>query len=435
MVYWESKVNYEIGNQETQEQMAEWHRLVEQDGIVRVEFVTSAERYWRPEVMVERPVQMGNVQGKEVVLGGKGALWMYMHGAAKAWRGGAREIVVEQMPGPALIRVYPRGGVRRSGGEEWYRRSETDTGEVVLWFVERATGRWDESVLDTIGAGLDDVKGKNVYITGVAANWMAAGMTVAALRGGAEAVWYYSPMLSVDEAAHIVKGRTEEMPESVLRSLRLERPGIIAGVVGDPNSGKSVFARLLQYELRRMKKDCWLLDCDAGSPTAPWYLLAKGTAYERDAAEERRRQKVPWTEALEETMAMHLKNVRWHEEVTIADLPGGRYDAARGVRERIPPHREVMLREVDAFIVVTRDGMAIAEAWRKELEKHGLEKRIVAVMESRQPDGELKGEVWRGADGVVTGWMEGLRREVLAQQPVPEVHVVREMWEMIAEMK
>lgn len=412
--------------------MKTWYKAEVHDDGVWVTFQTGAERYWPPQVMETQPLKMEDVEGRRVVLKGKGALWMYMHAAVRAVQGGAACVIVEQMPGPVRIEVYRRGGVDGGQGEAaWYRRSDTAGGSVLVWFAEAEQGRWAPEILNDIAGGLTDVHGKDVYVTGAAANWMAAGMALAALRGGAAAVWYCSPMLSPDEAVNVVNGRTEEMPESVLGELRLKHAGIVVGVVGDPNSGKSVFSRLLYNELRRMKKDCWLLDCDAASPTAPWYLMATGTSDETQAATERDEQKVRWTDELEDKMAAHMKNVRWYEEVTIADLPGGRHDDARGIHERIPRHREVMMRAADVFIVITRDGLAIADAWRKELAQHGLENRIVAVIESRQPEAALGGKVWKADQKLVQGWLEGLRRDVLAQQPVPEARVVRELWEKI----
>jgi len=387
----------------------------------------SEERYWPPDVLQTDSLPAEGVTGRGVVLEGAGAQWMYMHGSAWAMRGGASRVTVVQMPGRREIEIWPR----RAGasGKEWFRQVELPSGRVIVWLADAPEGRWDEEILMDVQGGLAGVQGKEVYVTGSGANWMYAGIVVGALRGGAEALWYCSPRLSSDRAIDVANGRMEEMPEDVLGSLRLKTPGIVVGVVGDPCSGKSVFSRVLEKALKAMGKDTWVLDCDGMSLTSPWYLLAAGGAENKDAEVRRREQKVNWTDKLENHVANHLRNVRWFVELAVADLPGGIHKNEQDYHTRIPPHREVMMKEVDLFIVLSREGTTIEEGWRAELAQHGLEGRIVAVFESAAPCGALRCRL-RESERLVRGRMEGLDRKNIAGD-IPVLPELQSAWQSI----
>ncbi|GIW83344.1 MAG: hypothetical protein KatS3mg105_5151 [Gemmatales bacterium] len=63
-----------------------------------------------------------------------------------------------------------------------------------------------------------------------------------------------------------------EVGPGTIGSLRLGKPGILLGIVGDPNCGKSVLSRLLDTYRAIRRERGWLLDCDAAAPTPRWYF-------------------------------------------------------------------------------------------------------------------------------------------------------------------
>ncbi|NLF17977.1 MAG: hypothetical protein GX595_12115 [Lentisphaerae bacterium] len=270
-------------------------------------------------------------------------------------------------------------------------------------------------VLKGLAGLVGDCRGACVIITGSGAAWMYAGVAALAAGGGAATVACLSPR---DASAGLIVVYGQETPPGSRLAIpagvlpELSEPGQVIGIVGDPNSGKSVLAKLCLHALRQSgSRDCWCLDCDAASPTPNWYVDMTQAGAALRAKDLRDKQKRPWNREMELAVAEQLRSCRGMLQLVIADLPGGRHTG--DVKQRIPENRDVIMREVDRFIVLGREGAPeVIEGWRRELEKHGLADRIVAELRSAEPgaafslalDAEPRGGVLRGR---VTGLDRG----------------------------
>lgn len=210
------------------------------------------------------------------------------------------------------------------------------------------------------------------------------------------------------------EGAIQVWPRPTASGVQSEPPpelqvnGIVLGVVGDPNSGKSVFAGAVERCARRHFKTVWRLDCDAASPTPNWYLeMSRGPAQERVVAL-RAGQKRGWDERLEGQVAGRIQRCARRVHLTVADLPGGWFHD--GHLERVPPGREVILEKIDCFIVLGKTGTDAANEWLRELEQRGWLSRVVAVLHSSNPDAEPSADLTVG-DRWFTGTIRGLDRQ------------------------
>jgi hypothetical protein len=83
--------------------MSDWYCISQNGPEVRVEFIPSENRFWPPEIIRESALSVADVSGRQVVLTGPGAVWMYAHAAAILRAAGASEICVQtpNKPGTA----------------------------------------------------------------------------------------------------------------------------------------------------------------------------------------------------------------------------------------------------------------------------------------------------------------------------------------------
>jgi len=194
------------------------------------------------------------------------------------------------------------------------------------------------------------------------------------------------------------QGVGEQIARPAWLAAMIPRPmsPVILGVAGDPNSGKSIFCEVLDWQRERSDEEGWKLDSDSQSPTPHWYL----SIADQGARTLRERYKCPWTAEMEKMIVDHLRCARELFEVTIADLPGGNHNV--DPPQRIPPGRERIFGEVDAFILLDRADKPSEGDWRAALRAHGLEDRIAAVLVSTAPNSppslslRLEGSLWRG---------------------------------------
>lgn len=350
-------------------------------------------RFWPESVLRDAPLPL--LPGPCVELEGPGAMWMYAAGALHARASGASEIRVFQ-PGQPGVTVWPPEG----DAAPWCACRMEEPGYVAA-MMQPAAGeqRWAPGGFAGLGASLAALAPVSVTLTGPGANWMYAGAALAAQAAGAVWIDYDSP---AGEPV-VVGGPPEALGQALPGLAQPEGPGRVIGLLGDPNSGKSVFSRLLFEALRRVEPQAWLMDCDAASPTPPWYLIQQSTPQQPLVEALRKAQKIDWSDALEDQVAERLRRLRRRLAVTLADLPGGNHKAAPPLR--VPPHREVILFEVDRFVILARDADT-EPAWRAALAPHGLDGRIAAVLTSHSPQAHPRdavtlrqrgdGPCWRG---------------------------------------
>ena len=201
--------------------------------------------------------------------------------------------------------------------------------------------------------------------------------------------------------------------------------GAVVGIIGDPNSGKSVFSRAFSMALRKSMPDgfqTWIYDCDLASPTPEWYCAVLVEADDR-AAEDykaiRDSQKVSWNEAMERRCANDLRALRTNLDMVIADLPGGRHPKIEKgetfIPDRIPGEsRADMFRRCDAFIVLCRKDRhdEILNGWVDALAKFGLQDRVAAILDSSDPESEFSlPKLAPDGNGILYGEIHGLDRK------------------------
>lgn len=176
---------------------------------------------------------------------------------------------------------------------------------------------------------------------------------------------------------------------STFREFQENRNGIVIGILGDPNSGKSVFSSSFRECMRNILPNwckTWIYDCDVAAQTQKWYLSGMQTDNENIRAHVsalRKLYKAKWTPAAEEQVAFTLKNLKCYQDIIVADMPGGKFphNEEDFPPERIPHEgkRFEMMKACDAFIIIYRkDKQESFNAWKKALADYGLEKRIIA---------------------------------------------------------
>lgn len=230
-----------------------------------------------------------------------------------------------------------------------------------------------------------------MVLTGRGPAWGYAALAAGAVDGGVERVLFFSPVDHVPIVcwSRADRGPLPEPPAWLLDSLgydRDARPGLTVGVIGDPNSGKSVFSMLLERAFVVGRADgapAFRYDCDRASPTSYWYVrMQTGAPNDPEPRQLREAAKQKWTPEMERSIAAALARLRAYFPVVVADLPGGNHKIAPPAR--IPSGREVIMREIDRFVLVARDETAVF-AWQEALGAHGLADRLVVIVETRNP--------------------------------------------------
>ncbi len=393
-----------------------WWALRDSAGVTAVEFQSHPARFWPPDVLRSNPIDGASIRGRDVVLEGKGALWMYAYAAERCARLGARSIAVyqPQLPG-SPVPIFPlRDDGPGDGRPESTWCHVEDLGDGVALVAMRPPahqGYWGPEILADLRGLSRRIEGRRaICLTGGAANWMCAAWAARAVELGIPEILYFGPSdgLIVLLSPEGDTGFCSMPPEGWAAALGFGGggDGVALGAVGNPNCGKSVFCNALQRAIAAGgKMRSWKLDCDAASPTPSWYMYARRDGRRTEVDRIRRPQKLPWSHEMEDRVAEKLRNCKRYLQLVLADLPGG--DMRADPPQPIPPHREVILREVDGFIVMKRPrgeghDPAGENLWQRALEGHGLGERIVAVIESSDPQAApslevtRQGPIWRG---------------------------------------
>lgn len=382
--------------------MSEWYRVSDDDTGVRVEFIPSANRFWPPEILCQYPLVAEKTNGRRVILTGPGAVWMYTHAAATLRAAGASDVCVQTPNKPGTSEDL-------DGSESLLILAGDDQDKGALLFVRlRASPPLSPSAVNRLLEPrleeLSRLRAGELVLSGRASVDVYARAARTAIDSGVRRITCWSArdgLIVVYDPDGGQLGRRISRPEWLAQAMPRPVWPVVIGVTGDPNLGKSVFSGALDWYREYVGCDGWKLDCDGQSPTPPWYLSLVG---EEKARKMRDEQKRNWTPEMEACIAKQLRLSRELFSVLIADLPGGNHKAVPP--QRIPDGRERIFAEVDALIVLDRDDAPSDTAWRDALRPHDLEGRIIAVLTSRDPQGQPslcvheKNGLWRG---VVTG--------------------------------
>jgi len=374
-----------------------WFRIAAADDGIVVEFAPGPHQHWDPEVLgTERlDVSPDMALGKGLRVGGRGSSWMYAAAGAAAAAAGA-DLIVEAPQIRGGLQA-PRGGDCSIIKGDWLDQIRPADGSARLILHFRPTGPESIPESNAVAGGLRALAAhasrgmQDVVLTGRGPTWGYAVLAAGAVDGAAERVLVFSPVDHVPIVcwSHSERGSLREPHAWLLDALgygRAARPGLTVGVIGDPNSGKSVFSMLLERKLATAGRS-FRYDCDRASPTPYWFLRMQAAATDDPSPRELRAAvKQTWSPEMERSIAATLHRLRTYYPVTIADLPGGNHKITPP--NRIPPGREVIMREIDRFVLVARDERAVA-GWRESLAVHGLVSRIVAIVETTDPQGSL----------------------------------------------
>lgn len=421
----------------------DWFRVGRADDGIVVEFTPGPHQHWDPMVLRARPLDLAHETAAQrgVRVGGRGSVWMYAAAGAAAAEAGA-DLTIDVPAILGRVRV-PRDGDRSTLDVPWLERIQPaeDPSRLILRF--RPSGPEAISESDAVAglmrsfAASASRNAREVVLTGRGPAWGYGALAAGAVDGGVERVLFFSP---VDQVPIVCwsrgcRGPLPEPPAWLLDALGYEReafPGLTVGVIGDPNSGKSVFSMLLERAFgagRTSVVRAFRYDCDRASPTPYWFLRMHARAPDDPEPRQfREAAKQKWTPEMERSIAAALVRLRAYFPVVVADLPGGNHKITPPAR--IPPGREVIMREIDRFVLVARDEAAVV-AWRETLAAHGLADRLVAIVETRDP--QMPVSLSRAATDADRWQITGLDRSAVLPLLASSLAAADGPWKSLAE--
>ena len=353
--------------------------------------------------------------GRMVVATGRGPVEGYFAIGYYGSLAGATGIVYEgahQTP-----RIEMPGAAMQPADKPWLRVARQGADAIAT--VGRSSspdGKWGDDEIGYQVPALLPATAHSVTFTGLGAVSMYMLLGISAARAGLADVRVTKPAIP-----YSIRFMPERAGETV--AIASEKSGVVVGVIGDPNSGKSVFSRAFSMALRESVPawfQSWIYDCDLASPTPDWYCTA--LIEDPDAVDDyksvRESQKVKWNPDMEARCAADLGVLRTNLDLVIADLPGGKHprDGEPYFKpQRIPSaSRANMFRQCDAFVLICRKDRhdAILKGWLDALAEFGLEDRVVAVLDSSDPDDDFSiSPRVADSDGILRGDIRGLNRE------------------------
>jgi hypothetical protein len=394
-----------------------WHEITCTDDRLTIALRPSADRYWPPSELRDRPLPPLEARGKQGVVTGQAPAWMYAHVAAALRAAGAAGIEVR-------LAAAPGTSDDLDGSSCDLHFHDGDGGRALLQVhLRKDPPLSDEAITHLVSGRLDELRQarpEEVCLTGQASVAVYARAAEAAVAAGARRVLCLTPVnglvVAFDRGGEGL-GQSILPPPWLDALVRAPESSVIVGVTGDPNSGKSVFSMALNaYRAHHDRtRRGWRMDCDGQSPTTPWYRSLLQDGAEGVASAAREAVKRPWTPRMQSDLAEQVGRMRGFFEVVIADLPGGNLKV--DPPQRVPPGRGAVFALIDVLVLLAREGRHTEQAWREALAPHGLDDRIAVVLDSQNPQGpprlELRrdGSLWRGT---VEGLDRARRSEDLA---------------------
>lgn len=326
------------------------------------------------------------IKDKNIRIRGKGSVEVYAYAVYWCAKNGCASITVTEFNLSRDFEIYKRGNSYLKVLPPWCTvNDESDSFIVSVVPSSSLDGYWGEEIIS-----------KN------ASCFMLAGSPKFTILTGKGSVLFYSILACSAFASGcenvVVEKPLEEKFIAIAGSKFKKRPhkkscGKIIGILGDPNSGKSVFSKTLGNVLRKYsgKKSVWTYDCDAAAPTSDWYIYGLQRAKSQEDADiktnARKAVKQKWTEDLEMKISQYMKTVKSNLDFIVADFPGGRHDEEKNIHERIPTKaRAEMLKNCDCFIIIGRsDVPERISDWKMALNEYNLADRVVAEVISKNP--------------------------------------------------
>ena len=373
-----------------------WYKLKQQpDGAWEVELQTGPNRYWAPGVISANPLPFGDFSGKRVRVTGPAPGWMYAHvGAGLGAAGVEPEYEALSQQGTSAdpsdcVHSLKREGFGQRGRA--FLRVDARQDRKPAWPVI-------ESCLQAAFDSLLVDRPYELVVTGIMGNRGYLRLGYLSGRLGLRRLVVLQPNAGMVLVHHAPEpaGECWAPGQVELGLVGQSGPGLVVGIIGDPNQGKSVLSAVLNQHRIRNGQQGWRLDCDGQSPTPAWYL----NLHRSDPASAERVRGAPgfkrdWTHEMEKDLARQLELLRSFYPVALADLPGGIHPKAGSDKpvQRVPDGREVIFREVDRFILVDSEMKQSESGWLEALGRHGLAGRLAAVVLSADPGAEGSMEV------------------------------------------
>lgn len=348
-----------------------------------------------------------HVSGRSVLVTGKSSVEAYFLIGYWMTLWGAAGISGENANGESF--AVKLEDVLSARAKKWLRSYSKPDGQDWLEILppDNSTGEWpaDDLELNTL-AELQPPASGSLRISGRGSVLMYLLLGISAAKAGIRDVFIVKPALPYD--IHFSAGGKCE----AVATNKESRQGVVIGILGDPNSGKSVFSHTFAMTVRYSMPNwffSWIYDCDLASPTPEWYLKdCTGMTQKRADIKQK------WSPELEQKAANDLGILRHNLDLTLADMPGGRRIDDETL-DRIPSEgRAEMMAACDAFIVLCRQDCAesIFSAWKTALAQYHLEDRIIARLISNAPkDAFSVSPPALTEDGLFTATITGLDRE------------------------
>lgn len=409
----------------------QWYSLTDNhaDGTCRVEFQKAPDRFWAPEVLRRYPFPPAGktLSGRTVKLTGASGVWLYAHAAAMAAASGAVNLEVDtpHPDGRATDLTHCLSRLHLAG-------LQSARGALLEIHLRPGPALSTATLNQLVEPRLEELRKTQppeLTLFGRASVRIYAQAAWTAVRSGTQRILCWSArdglVVVYDQNAPASVGTRIPHPEWLQQAMPKPNQPVVLGIVGDPNSGKSVLSTVFEWFLGRYALgNSWKLDCDGQSPTPNWYLsllsqseVQKVHDLEAEAQRLKEKGKTPWTPEMEKHIAQQLRRAKETFDILVADLPGG--DHHSKPPRRIPSfERGEMFREVDAFVILQRADAPSEAAWREELAAYGLANRVVAVLNSVDPasaprcEVSFDGQIWRGG---FWGLKRTSDREVLGQ--------------------
>ena len=177
----------------------------------------------------------------------------------------------------------------------------------------------------------------------------------------------------------------------------------VIGILGDPNSGKSVFLHLLNDVLRSKGYVTLTQEADITAPTQHWSL------YSPEVRKELKKHMTP--EERLKWIVESLKSVKESGAVdfVLADIGGGRPDLG----QRITRENLAILQYVDGVVIVSRNESGQIGEWIRELRMYKPDIKVYGIVESK-----LTGMPFVSRDGY--GVAVYLDRTAYRENKIPE---------------
>lgn len=381
------------------------------ENVITIKFNVKHEIEFQHDIMFFDSDFLGKIRDRRIRIEGKGTVELYAFASYICVKGGCESLSVFDFTLSNYFEIYRKNTPAASSIPSWC--SVVEKSDTFVMSVERShlpDGRWPDELVRRCSFYFSyDLRSKPVVMTG---------------RGS---LLFYSVMAASVAASGCVNVLVEKPTENQL--IRIfgdfaaravgKKNGLMIGVLGDPNSGKSVFSKVFGCILQRSTaKSVWGYDCDAAAPTSDWYIygLQRAKSQSEIDFEKRAREatKQKWSVALEKQVSERMKIVKSNLDIVVADFPGGWHDEKSNTHKRIPDSgRAEMLANCDSFVIIGRSDAPerIAE-WKNALAGYGLSNRVIAEIISESPDAPPEVKSARlDSDGIFRAVLRGLDRK------------------------